>query len=176
MKTKEAKRLLEKYFNGESSVSEERKIQAYFHSAEVADELKPYIKFFKGITGLSCEINNDSIEKEVMDYILENETQDKSKYRWLWRTVTGIAASVILVIGGMLLYQQQDQNYGDTFEKPEAAYACAENTLEYVSSKYNIGLTELSNFDKLQTAAKPLQKGVKPVNAFFENVEKMNND
>jgi len=119
---------------------------------------------------------HSQVENEIMDYILENESQDKNKYRWLWQTVTGIAASVIIVIGGMLLYQQNNQNYEDTFENPEVAYAVAQDALEYMSAKYNKGLAELSNFDKLQEASKPLKKGVQPVNEFYENIRKMGSE
>jgi hypothetical protein len=44
-----------------------------------------------------------NIEEEIMDFILENENREKTRYRWLWQTVTGIAASVIIVLGGFLI-------------------------------------------------------------------------
>ncbi len=175
MKTKEVKRLLQRYFNGESSHQEEQALENYFRSGKVAEELKYYKSFFVGISELQ-EIGKDDphIEEEVMDFILEQESGEKSKYRRLWTTVTGIAASIILVVGGMLFYQQQDQQFEDTFENPEVAYNYASHTLQYVSAKYNKGLRELQNFDKLETASKPLKKGVKPVNAVFENLKKVN--
>lgn len=177
METKEVKQLLQRFFNGESSASEERKLETYFRSGKVAEELEEYAGFFEGINELARATEDDnSIEDQVMDYILENELQEKSKYRWMWKTVTGIAASIIIVVGGLLLYQQQDETYKDTFERPEVAYAYAEQTLEYISSKYNKGLAELSNFDKLQTASQPLREGIKPINVFYENVEQMSNE
>jgi hypothetical protein len=106
METQEVKQLLQRYFNGESSESDEQKLQAYFQSGDVAAELEEYVGFFGGISELSKTANDDSIENEVMDYILENEAEEKSKYRWLWKTVTGVAASIIIVVGGLLLYQR----------------------------------------------------------------------
>ncbi|SHI66793.1 hypothetical protein SAMN05444280_104158 [Tangfeifania diversioriginum] len=173
METQEVKQLLQRYFNGESSENDEQKLQAYFHSGNVAAELEEYAGFFGGISELSKTANDDSIENEVMNYILENEAEEKSKYRTLWKTVTGIAASIIIVVGGLLLYQQKDKTYEDTFENPQVAYSVAEDVLEYMSAKYNKGLAELSNFDKLQTASQPLRKGVQPVNEFYENIEKL---
>ena len=105
-----------------------------------------------------------------MDYILENEHQEKTKFRKLWVNVTGIAASVIIVLGGFLFYQQQKSPFKDTFKDPEEAYVYAEQTLKYMSGKYNKGLAELANFEKLNAADKPLKKGVTPVNEFFENI------
>jgi hypothetical protein len=175
METKEVKVLLQRYFNGESTIEEERKLENYFQSEKVDEELEEYAEFFGGITELSNTVDDSTIEDDVMNHILENESQDKKKYRWLWQTVTGIAASIIIVIGGLLFYQQNNQNIEDSFENPEVAYAVAEDALEYMSAKYNKGLAELSNFDKLQTASKPLRKGVQPVNEFYSNLERLEN-
>ena len=38
--------LIEKYFNGETSTSEEMQLRQYFRSQEVADDLKPYKSLF----------------------------------------------------------------------------------------------------------------------------------
>lgn len=176
MTTKEVKQLLQRYFNGESTIEEERKLEAYFQSGKVDSELEQYAEFFGGITELADALEDSNIESDVMDYILENEAQDKKKYRWLWQTVTGVAASIIIVIGGLLFYQQNNQNVEDTFENPEVAYAVAEDALQYMSAKYNKGLVELTNFDKLQTASEPLRKGVQPVNEFYRNLEKLENE
>ncbi len=174
MEKKKIKQLLQLYFNGESTLEDERKLEAYFGAGEVADELKEYAEFFGGISELAELADDPTIEEDIMDYILENEHQEKTKYRSMWKIVTGIAASVIIVLGGFLFYQQQNQQpFKDTFDDPEAAYAYAKQTMQYVSGKYSQGLAELSNFEKLQAATKPIQEGVKPVNEFFDDIKKM---
>ncbi len=170
MKTEEIKHLLHRYFEGETTVQEERELETYFISGEVADELKQYKGFFSGISELSGSVNDDTIESDILNYISRNEPAQKSKRVWLWQAVSGIAASVILVVGGFLFFQQQEQQYADTFEDPAVAYAYAEQTLHYMSAKYNQGLAALSNFDKLQTAAEPLQEGVKPINEYLQMI------
>ncbi len=170
MEIKKIKNLLHLYFEGETSLEDERRLEEYFQSGEVADELKKYAEFFGGISELAAVKGENTIEEDVMDFILENEQKEKSKYRQMWLAVTGIAASVIIILGGILFYEQQQKPYEDTFNNPEAAYAYAAQTLKFVSSKYNKGLAELSNFEKLETAAEPLEKGVKPINDAFEKV------
>jgi len=174
MKTKEVKYLLQRYFNGETSLKDEQQLETYFQTEEVAEELKQYAEFFGGISELTAVPGEATIEEDVMDYILENEQQEKSKYRKMWRVVTGIAASVIIVLGGFLLWEQQQKPIDDTFDNPEVAYAYAQQTMKYVAAKYSKGVEELSNFDKLETATEPLEKGIKPVNQFLEGVKKMN--
>jgi len=171
METKEVKRLLQRYFEGTSTTAEERALESYFHSGRVAKELKEYAGFFTGISELSGLEKEDRLEEEIMDFLLENESGEKTRYRGMWQMVTGIAASVIIVIGGLLLYQQRDQQFEDTFNDPEVAYAYAAQTLEYVAVQYNKGLKPLENFDRLETAARPLHAAAKPVNEYMKMIE-----
>lgn len=176
METKEIKQLLQRYFNGESTLAEERLLEKYFQSGDVTDDLKEYTGFFNGILELSETERDENLENEIMDFIQKNEPKKKPKTRWLWQTVAGIAASIIIAVGGVLFYQNENEKVKDTFDNPEVAYAYAEQTLGYISAKYNQGLSALANFDKLETATEPLQKGVKPVNEYLELIEKMSGD
>ena len=173
METKEIKRFLQLYFNGESTDEDERNLEKYFQSGNIADELKEYAEFFGGIAELANADDNSTIEEDIMDYILENEHREKTKFRQMWQVVTGIAASVIIVLGGFLFYQQQQKPFEDTYNNPQQAYVVAQQTLQFMSSKYNKGLSGLAEFDKLEKAEEPLKKGIAPVNDFFESVKKM---
>ncbi len=173
METGKIEKLLQKYFDGESSIEDERILENYFRSGNVADEFREYARFFNGISDLTNTYDNPDFEGEVMDFILENENREKTRYRWLWQTVTGIAASVIIILGGFLFYYQQQKPFADTFKDPKEAYAYAQKTLQYVSLKYNKGISGLAEFNKLQKATDPVKKGVAPVNEFFKTIDKM---
>ncbi len=173
METKEVKQLLQRYFNGESSLAEERLLERYFQSGNVATDLKEYIGYFSGISALSETGRDEELEGEIMDFILKNEPKVKPNNRWLWQMVSGIAASIIIVISGLLFFQQNEEQFKDTFDNPELAYAYAEETLGYISAKYSKGMSGLANFDKLETATEPMQKGVRPVNEYLEMIENM---
>lgn len=173
MEVQEILRLLQRYFNGESTSEEERTLETYFQSESVADELTEYKAFFGGITELSKSTNDSSIEDDVMDFILENEVSEKTKYRSMWKMVTGVAASVVIVLAGFLFYQEQQKPFEDTFDDPEEAYAYATQTLQFVSGKYSKGLAQLSNFEKLRKANQPVKKSTARVLEFYEGVERM---
>ncbi len=173
METTKIKALLQKYFEGETSPAEEKMLENYFNSGKVDSSLLEYAQFFEGISKLAGNSRDRALESDIMDYILEKETKEKSKYRWLWQTVTGVAASVIIVLSGFLYYQQQ-KAFDDTFTNPDEAYAYAVKTLGYVSGKYNKGLAGLSKFEKLQKATEPVKKGFAPVNEFYQTIEKLN--
>jgi hypothetical protein len=172
METTKIKTLLQKYFEGETSPAEEKLLENYFKTRKVDKSLQEYAPYFDGISELNGNNRDRALESDIMDYILENETKEKSKYRWLWQTVTGVAASIIIVLGGFLYYQQQ-KTFDDTFKNPDEAYAYAVKTLGYVSGKYNKGLAGLSKFDKLQKATEPVKKGFAPVNEFYQTLEKL---
>lgn len=175
MKTEKVKRLLQRYFNGESTEAEEQQLEAYFQLGEIDEEVAEYATFFGGISELAGIASDPTIEEDVMDYILENEHREKTHYRSMWKVVTGIAASIIVVLGGFLFYQEQQKPFDDTFEDPEQAYAYATETLRFISGKYNKGLAELSNFDKLKVANSQIKKGTAPVIKFYEEIQKMEN-
>ena len=173
MKTQEIKILLQRYFNGETSLEDERLLHEYFKGGNVDEELQEYAEFFGGISDLTNSIDDSTIEEDVMDFILENEHLEKTKFRKMWKTVTGIAASVIIVLGSYLIYEQQQKPFEDTYQNPEQAYVVAQQTLQFVGSKYNKGMAELSNFKKFEKASNSIKKGIAPVNEFYEGLEKI---
>jgi hypothetical protein len=79
METKKVKQLLQRYFNGESTLAEERLLEKYFQSGDVADELKEYTGFFIGISALAESGRDEELEGEILDFILKNETKEKPK-------------------------------------------------------------------------------------------------
>lgn len=173
MEVKEILQMLHRYFNGESTDAEEKTLEAYFQSGEVAEELLEYTDFFGGILELANDSNDQNIEEDVMNHILENEHREKTKYRSMWKMVTGIAASVIIVLGSFLVYQDQQKPFDDTFETPEEARAYATQTLSFVSGKYSKGLAQLSNFEKLRKANSPVKKTTAKILGFYEGVERL---
>lgn len=173
MELKEIQQLLQRYFNGESTEAEERKLEAYFGSGNVAEEVAEYAEFFGGVAELANTADDANIEDDVMNYILEHEHREKTKYRSMWKTVTGIAASIIIVLGGFLFYQEQQKPFKDSFDNPEEAYAYATQTLSFVSGKYNKGLAQFSQFDKLRKANNPIKKSTAPIVEFYKGIKEI---
>lgn len=175
MESKRIHILLQKYFEAESTLDEENELIEYFNSGEVALELKPYVAVFSGLKELSVNENED-LGDDLMDYILESEHKEKLKYRWMWQIVTGVAASVILVMLAVNFYSNQSQ-WHDTFTDPQQAYAEASKTLEFVAEKYNKGMAQLKPIGKMEDAIFPFYSGMKTWNkgvGKLENNENIN--
>jgi len=113
------------------------------------------------------------LSDELMDYILESEHKEKVKYRWMWQMVTGIAASVIVVMLSVNYYNSRMQ-WKDTFTDPQEAYAEASKTLNFVAGKYNQGLAQLRPIGKIESAVNPLNSGMKKLNKGFDQMNELN--
>lgn len=172
MEAKKIKQLLQRYFKGESTLKEEQQLKEYFHSANIDEELKEYSDYFTGISDLANETRDENLENEIMDFIFRNEPETKSTNRRIWQSIAGIAASVLILTGiTLFIIRHEKKPFQDTFDNPETAYAYAEQTLEYISAKYNKGMLELSNFDKLESAAEPFQNNIEKVNRYMEMLD-----
>ncbi len=159
---------LQKYFDGLSTEEDERVLGRYFASEKVADELKQYSEFFEGLNELS-EQRDLQFEEDIMDFILESEYQERTRYRWLWQTVTGVAAALLIALL-VVNFNQNKQDWDDTYSDPEMAYAEANKTLQYVAGKYHKGLAQLTPMQKLSSAQKPLNNGLNMLEKGFQEV------
>jgi len=163
--------LLQKYFDAETTIDEENELITYFTSEEVDDNLKMYVPMFSGMKELSAD-EDLSLGEDLMNFILESEHKEKLRYRWMWQIVTGVAASVILVMLAVNFYSSQTQ-WKDTFSDPKQAYSEASKTLEFVAGKYNKGLAQLKPIGKIESATDPYQSGMKKLNKGFEQMNEV---
>ena len=164
--------LLQKYFDAETTIYEENELITYFTSGEVDDDLKMYVPMFSGMKELSAD-EDPALGEDLMNFILESEHKEKLRYRWMWQIVTGVAASVILVMLAVNFYSSQN-HWKDTFSDPKQAYSEASKTLEFVAGKYNKGLAQLMPIGKIESATVPYHSGMKRLNKGFEQMKKIN--
>lgn len=169
MELKEVKILLQRFFEGETSVEEENLLAEIFRNEEVPAELEVYRGFFVATEELSKPVF-DGFEEDVMNHILESEHNEKKKFRWLWQTVTSVAA--VLLIALLVINFNQDKNqFKDTYDDPEIAYAEATKALRYMAGKYQKGMEQLQPIAKLDKASAPLKRSLTMVNKGFGEMD-----
>lgn len=106
MKTSHIHILLEKYFEGETSIQEENILRDYFLSEEVSDDLKSYKILF---TAFAQEKNISIVDKTIdLSTYQKNSTPINRFYYW------GIAATVLVLITSWVFFQNQNT----TFQAP----------------------------------------------------------
>ncbi len=151
MDSNQVRILLEKYWQGETSVVEESRLKAYFRSDDVAEELEQYRALFQFF---------DAEALIKFHPVLKIPTRKSNTFRILssaW--VRGAAAAVILALGiyffmipGQENIGMRDVTYIDTYESPELAYEEAKKALFYLSGKMNKGVSTAANsLDKMRT-------------------------
>jgi hypothetical protein len=122
--------LLEKYFEGETSIAEENELKDYFSSSNVAEHLEQYRPLF----GYFVEAK----EQKLADNVTLITT--KRKVAWL-----SFAASVVVMLGiGTYAYFNNNtiaksQELG-TYDDPEVALVETQKALAMLSNQVNIGI------------------------------------
>jgi hypothetical protein len=122
--------LLEKYFEGETSIAEENELKAYFSSSNVAEHLEQYRPLF----GYFAEAKEQKLAHEVP------LVSKKRKVAWL-----SIAASIVMVMGiGTYTYfnvntVKENQELG-TYDDPEEALEATQKALAMLSDNVNVGI------------------------------------
>jgi len=122
--------LLDRYFEGETTLEEEKTLAAYFASAEVADDLVPYRPMF----GYFAEAREMEPERTMALPVKRN------RMRWI-----PAAASVVLLLGaGTFAYfhyeeAPRSQELG-TYDDPEVAFQETQKALKMLSHHVNSGV------------------------------------
>lgn len=132
--------LLEKYWEGHTSLQEEQELREYFKSDRLAPEHEVYKAMFD-----SFKLEN-SRGVDDFDAFAKVKSTQKIDNTFKRRTWTGIAvaASVSLLIAvGSGLYNYESEPDLGTYESPEEAYEATVAALQLVSHKFNNGAENL---------------------------------
>lgn len=141
MELQNIKNLIEKYFDGTTSIKEEKQLKAYFSSNNVAPELEKYRSMFAYF----------SLEKQVETNHKINIRQKKKFNYW-------IAASVVVAIGlGFVFFQPKEEDLG-TFDDPEIALQETQKALRLVSENINKGKEKMGYLKEFENTKKTIFK------------------
>lgn len=143
--------ILDKYWEGTSSLEEENVLKEYFNSSEVQDahlEFKPLFNFFKA--------EAESIPAFEPDLSFTRKKQ--TKVRFLLPKLIAIAASFVLLfsVSQQWLDKSEDTMYKNKFtelEDPEEALAITLEALGFVSSKIDKGTKDLTHIKEIEKTA-----------------------
>jgi len=165
--------LIEKYESGKTSIKEEAELKAFFSRDNVPFHLRSYKDLF---TFFDSAANEELPNKDFDDKILKAISDDKTipisqrRNRNIY-VITGIAASIIILIGLFFQFGLNQPSFDDTYDDPMLAYAETKKVLLMVSgnlnsgvdelqkvSEFNNGLNELDRISSFETGMKNLEK------------------
>ena len=131
MELANVEKLLDRYFEGDTTLKEEQELRDFFQEEDIPPHLAPYASMFKGF----AMAQQESSEREL---VLSEPIQKRSV--WIW----SIAASMVIALGiGSMLYFQND---GLNPEQQEAlaAYQEAKQTMLLLSENLNKGASKVN--------------------------------
>lgn len=125
--------ILEKYFQGETTIAEENELKKYFSSPNVAQHLEQY----KPVFGYFSQV-----KEQKMTQGIPLQTK-KRNVAWL-----SIAASIVILLGiGTFYYLSGNKTDHvvakselGTYDNPEEALAATQKALALLSNNVNVGI------------------------------------
>ncbi len=140
---------LSKYYDGSTSIEEEKLLKKYFVEHQIPEFLlaDQAILSFGAPEEVNLYPNN-----ELWDKIKQNELK-QAKFRKTIRLVSSIAASLMIVlslgIGYYITSVKQNELAADTYSNPEEAYKAVQKYLGFASNKLSYAYTEIKPIEKL---------------------------
>jgi len=162
----EIRKMLERFYRGETTLEEERFLLEYFSSASVPEELLADRDLFRSMEPSGNFVTvPDSLNRKILEVIDRQEKKEVRTRRISVFALSGLAAGLLVVIAIYVGYFRVDQNVQlassqitDTYNDPQDAYEEAKRTLSYVSAKLNTGTSELQYVKKItKTTSDPLK-------------------
>ena len=132
--------LIEKYFQGETSIAEEQELKAYFSSQNVL----PHLEQYKPLFGYFANAKEQKLSQEVMP------KTKKRNLGWL-----SVAASVVVLLGiGTFAYLNTETATQDlgTYDNPEVAFAATQKALALLSNHVNVGIESVHYIQEYQNS------------------------
>ncbi|MCD4745687.1 MAG: hypothetical protein K8R58_05260 [Bacteroidales bacterium] len=182
--------LIEKYFNGETSLAEENELRLYFLKENIPVHLKMYKNIFKYFSESHTEkLPDENFDKKILDKINKDQTITNNKPRRIkLYLITSVAACILLLIG--LFFQFKNKNlfnskhkiqFADTYNDPQLAYAETKKALCMISSNFNMGTKDLKKLSQFNSGMKELnsitvfETGIKNLNklSIFNESQKL---
>lgn len=132
------KQLLEKYFDGQTSIQEEKELKNYFSSKNIVSELMQYQDMFGYFS-----------KEQQTETQIEPTLKQKPNRKWLW-----MAASVVVLLGigfTFLKHSVQSEDLG-TFDNPEIAFEETQKALQLVAENLNKGKQKIEYIQEYENA------------------------
>jgi hypothetical protein len=165
MESDQIRLLLAKYFEGNTTLEEDKQLQDYFTTAAIEEEFLPFKKQFDIFRSGSRYPNVlPEMEARILENIDKYEAKSRSPKKAFYVSRLLIAASIALIIAfsGVLFIKNQNSGLKDTYSDPQLAYLETQKALLFVSQKMNKGIEPLSNLSKISSGSEQLK-----------NIEKM---
>jgi hypothetical protein len=166
METRRAEILLEKYFEGHSSLQEEQELRDFFRdNRDLPEALEMNRPFFEGLDEPVKEMEEQAFAERITGAIEKRERMIQRKrftQRMSW--VAGVAAALMVALFTLNIWsnheRQQDQLAMNEPQNPKQAYEMSMDALKFVSVNYNKGIQQLNKIPNVGKDTRPLYQAL----------------
>lgn len=151
MKVDKVEKILEAFYEGNTSIEEEKALLHYFRTADVPEHLLAEKEMF-----LQIATNNPEVPKELekkLSKLIDTWEQEVLRIKPVrkinWKWIGGIAASILLAFS-IWTYTDYDKSetqnlQADTYTDPDDALKETQKALALVSKNLNKGISQLES-------------------------------
>lgn len=140
MESHKIETLLEKYFEGDTTIAQENQLQEYFSSPNVAQHLEQYRPMF----GYFSKAREQQFEQT-----LPLQPRKRKAVAWL-----SVAASVVVLLGvGTFAYNNMQNSSSDelgTYDDPEVAFRETQKALDMLAGHVNTGVESVAYINEYE--------------------------
>ncbi|MDP2160552.1 MAG: hypothetical protein Q8K02_08735 [Flavobacterium sp.] len=129
--------LVEKYFEGNTTIEEEKVLKNYFSSSEVNDSLKQYQPLFNYLQ----VAKNETVTTK-------SDVKPKIQFK-KWISIAAVFVFIAVLTTVLNLKTNESQDLG-TFNDPEIAYAETMKALELLATNVNHGMESVYYINEYQ--------------------------
>ena len=160
--------LLERYWEGETTVGEEQELKAFFAQEEIPEHLGVYAPLFQYLGGQQVKtapriearphlkMNNTSIEKAGKKQV--------KMISWFARVAKVAAVGLVLAVATYLVREEYLSNkqqvqpvVADTFEDPQKAFEETKKALMLISKNFGKGRKQMQKLGVLHEAQQKIK-------------------
>ncbi|HEX2393795.1 MAG TPA: hypothetical protein VHI78_00520 [Bacteroidales bacterium] len=162
MEKNQIHRLLEKYFEGSTTLEEEKALRDFFSvSGDDNPDLLPLKRQFEIFSaGQSLSFNTLDLESGIIKSIEDFEQKQIPPVRkpGITRYLVAASIAIAVLLSGIFILKSQNKQIRDTYTDPQIAYAETQKALLLISQKMNEGMQPLTNITKINSGNEQLKK------------------
>ncbi len=154
------KKLLSAFYEGNTTLSEEKELETFFSKANVPEELLADKELFLSIAASTEPVE---VPADLNEQIIQ--TIDKAQHREVrlrrinLYSISGLAAGLLIIFSvylGFIRESRVDVATQFAIEDPQEAYKETVKALEFISEKWNEGTSELKNLNEVNKTMKTM--------------------
>ncbi|MGJ8685185.1 MAG: hypothetical protein ACSHWW_11205 [Nonlabens sp.] len=152
--------LLNKYWEGQTSLEEEQQLKDYFNSNEVAPEHEVYRSIFN-----TFELENELEKGLEFDAFAKMSPVEKPVDRSMIKVLKGLGIAAgfaaVIALGSTYIGVEKTETNLGTYDDPKEAYYATVEALQLVSTKFNNGRSNLQPLEEINNQTEKVFKTIK---------------